>query len=348
MADSPFQILDSDSSGARKAAKGFSKAKLLELHGDLLRQRLLDEEAAELHRTGRIGFFQTTRPVQALDVGCADALDDGDWLYPGFAGTAAALRRGWSMTSYFHQLFGAAEDEGQGRQLPMQFAARDTRIVSMSPNLATRIPQAVGTAMAARISGDQAVAVVSFGVRAAQRGGFHVGMGLAAQHGAPIVFLARGDGSSAVAPGVLAAQAATVGLGAERVDGGDVLAVSKVMADAIAHARGGGGAVLVEAGSTGAAQPASNGDGGRSAKTNEHETSADPLDRFERYLMARSVLTADDLAELRARMRAEVTAARAEAEGSAAPDVETMFRDVFAAFPPNLIEQRIAAVERRA
>ena len=84
--------------------------------------------------------------------------------------------------------------------MPVHHTARNINFVSISSPVGTQIPQAVGTAMAARIAGKDDVALTYFGDGATSTGAFHVSCNFAAVRKAPCIFLCRNNGWAISSP----------------------------------------------------------------------------------------------------------------------------------------------------
>ncbi|MBI0383634.1 pyruvate dehydrogenase (acetyl-transferring) E1 component subunit alpha, partial [Streptomyces albiflaviniger] len=120
--------------------------------------------------------------------------------------------------------------------------------------LATQLPHAVGLAHAARLKGDDVVALALVGDGGTSEGDFHEALNFAAVWHAPVVFLVQNNGFAISVPLAkqtaapsLAHKAVGYGMPGRLVDGNDAAAVHEVLAEAVRRARGGGGPTLVEA-----------------------------------------------------------------------------------------------------
>lgn len=283
----------------------------------LLLARVFDERMIAITHEGKLGFYLSSRGNEALHIGAASVLREGDWIFPSHRETSVALWRGYSIRELVDQLFGNAEDLTKGRQLPVHYANRRIHFVSSSSIVATQLPQATGMGWAARLAGRGDVAAAFFGDGAISSGEFHVGLNFAGVYRASAVFVCRSTDPAAN----LAARALSYGLRGVRVDGDDLLAVMIVVADAAARARAGEGATLIEAIVPPLPSP---------------ET--DPLTRASAYLASCGATL--DVERVRLEIEAEIAAACAAAPTIGAPPVETLFDDVFAELPPHLVEQR--------
>ena len=232
------------------------------LSGDELRRlfrailtvRILDERMLRLQRQGRMGFYLSSLGEEATHIGAAQALRPGDWLYPAYREAGAALFRGYPLRTFMCQLFGNAEDPVKGRQMPVHHSVRSINFVSVSSPVGSHIPNAVGTAWAAKLQKRDDVAVAFFGEGATSTPIFHTSMNLAAVHKIPAILLCRNNGwaisvprSGQTASVTFAQKAIAYGMPGVLVDGNDILAMIHVVAEAAARGRRGDGATLIEA-----------------------------------------------------------------------------------------------------
>src|SRR4029450_946446 len=123
-------------------------------------------------------------------------------------------------------------DPLKGRQLPIMYSSKQYGFFTISGNLATQLPQAVGWAMASAYSGDTRIATTFVGEGATAEGDFHAAMTFAAVYHAPVIInivnnqwaissfqgIAGGENPSFAARGL------GFGLPGIRVDGNDFLA----------------------------------------------------------------------------------------------------------------------------
>jgi 2-oxoisovalerate dehydrogenase E1 component alpha subunit len=130
----------------------------------------------------------------------------------------------------------------------------------------------------------------------------------------------------------VADRAAAFGMPGVVVDGNDVLAVYRVMKEAVDRARSGQGPTLVEA-KTYRVTPHSSDDDDRSYRTREEVElwkKRDPILRLRQTLEASGLLTRTRQDELEARAVAEVEDAVKFAQEAPYPDVATAMSGVYA------------------
>jgi 2-oxoisovalerate dehydrogenase E1 component alpha subunit len=253
------------------------------------------------------------------------------------------------LVTFMCDLLGNAGDAMKGRQMPCHEAWRPGRFASISSPIATEIPHAVGAAWAAKLKGDDMVALTYFGEGATSAHDFHTGLNFAAVRKIPVVLVCRNNGWAISVPRerqtaseTIAQKAIAYGMRGERVDGNDLLAVHAATRRARARAAAGEGPTLLEC-VTYRVEGHSTSDDPRAyrpAELVEPWKKKDPLLRMRRYLGRRGAL--DDAADekIRAEVREALQRALKEAEAFAPkPPVGTLFEDVYAAPLPHLREQ---------
>ncbi len=343
------RVLDDDGNVAAGAvAPELADAELRSLYRTMLTVRLIDERMLRLQRQGRLGFYMTSTGEEATHMAVA-ALKKDDWIFPSYREPGAAFLRGYTLKEYISQLYGNELDPVKGRQMPVHHSVARIHYVSISSPVGTQIPQAVGAAQAARISGTSDVAIVYFGEGATSTGEFHVGMNFAGVWKAPVIFLCRNNGWAISTPGAkqtaaktIAIKALAYGMPGIRVDGNDLLAIHQATAEAAARARAGEGPTLIEALTYRRGAHSSSDDPSVYRDPNEPKKweTNDPIERFRRYLDKRGVWTEGFEKELRAEIDREIVEAHDSTHHLPPPPVETLFDDVYEEQPWNLREQK--------
>lgn len=328
---------------------GLTRADVLSLFRFMVLLRVLDEKAVNLQRTGRIGFYVPCAGQEAAEIGSASAVRKGDWIFPSYREQGAALVCGYPLSALLGQLYGNASDAVKGRQMPNHFCDRSINLVSVSSPVATQLPQAVGAAYVMRLRKEKAAAIAYFGDGATSTGAFHAAMNFAAVFKTPTVFFCSNNQYAISLPwphqsGVrsVAQKASGYGMPGVRVDGNDVLAVARVVRDAMERARAGDGPTLIEAVTYRMGPHTTSDDPSRYRAREERDRWAkkDPLRRVAAYLKREGFLDADGVRRLEEEAREEVARAVRECEGSASVRPETLVEDVYAEMPWHLVEQR--------
>lgn len=313
---------------------------LVRLYRWMVLNRALDERMITLQRQGRIGFYIGSIGEEATVFGTAAAMEEGDWIFPCYREHGAALLRGMPLVTFMCDLFGNAGDAMKGRQMPCHEAWRPGRYASISSPIATEIPHAVGAAWAARLKGEEMVALTYFGEGATSAHDFHTGLNFAAVRKIPVVFVCRNNGWAISVPRekqtaseTIAQKAIGYGMRGERVDGNDLLAVYAATRRARARAAAGEGPTLVEC-VTYRIEGHSTSDDPRAyrpAELVEPWKKKDPILRLRRYLARRKALDDGADARIRDEVREEIQRALAAAEAfPPKPPLETLFEHVYA------------------
>jgi len=349
-----MNVIDADG-GAKGYDPGLSDEQLMHCYRTMLLVRAFDDTCMKLQRSGRIGFSIPNLGVEGMQVGAATALDKDDWIFPCYRNFGMALYHGVTPLDMMHNMFGNALDAAQGRQMPVHFSFVDPiHWVSISSPIGTQIPQAVGAARAFQLRGEKKVALTTFGDGGTSSLGFHSGLNFAGVWKAPVVFLCQNNGyaiscasEKQTASENYAIKGKAYGVPGVKVDGNDLLAVRKVVAEAIDKARAGGGPTLIEAETFRMGGHSTSDDPTRYVPKElvEKWAAKDPVDRFERYLAKRGLWKQGDRDTLYAECMQEVGAAAKTAQATPAPGLETIFSDVFAEIPDHLRVQGEAAFE---
>jgi 2-oxoisovalerate dehydrogenase E1 component alpha subunit len=222
------------------------------------------------------------------------------------------------------------------------------RVAPLCTPLATQLPHAVGLAHAARLKGDDVVALAMIGDGGTSEGDFHEALNFAAVWNAPVVFLVQNNGFAISVPLAkqtaapsLAHKAVGYGMPGRLVDGNDAVAVHEVLGQAVARARRGGGPTLIEAVTYRMDAHTNADDATRYRADSEVETwrAHDPIQLLERELTERGLL--DDGTRQAAAEAAETMAADLRERMNADPVLNPMdlFEHVYARQTTQLREQ---------
>ncbi|NYD43806.1 pyruvate dehydrogenase (acetyl-transferring) E1 component subunit alpha [Nocardioides panaciterrulae] len=312
---------------------------LVEAYAALVAGRRLNDQAYALVRQGRLAVYPSSHGQEACQVVAAQVLAEGDWLFPTYRDTVAAVARGVDPVEVLVLLKG---DWHSG------YDPYEKKVAPQATPLATQLLHAVGVAHAARLKGEDTVVLAMCGDGATSEGDFHEAMNFAAVFDAPVVFFVQNNeyaisvplARQSVAPS-LAHKGVGYGVRAERVDGNDAAALLAVLGEAVNRARAGEGPQLVEA-HTYRMQAHTNADDATRYRADadvQAWVERDPITRLEAHLRGRGLL--DDAAVAAYAEDAERLAAHTR-EGlnrDVEPDPDDLFRHVYAEPTPQLAEQ---------
>jgi len=347
--------VDESASPSHPGASGtpieFPEERLVDAYRLAVLARVIDERCLSLQRQGRIGFYAPHSGQEAAQIGAAIALAPEDWVFPAYRELPVALSRGVPLRAIFDQLVGNSADVILGRQMPNHFGFRDQNFVVASSPIGTQITQAVGAAMAAQRRKHPIVTIAFFGDGATSSNDFHAGLNFAGVFRTPTIFFCQNNQWAISLPrerqtrsATLAEKAAAYGFPGVVVDGHDLQAIYRAVAEARRRALAGEGPTLIEA-QVYRFGPHSTSDDPKRYRSDAEVTTArsrDPLERLKTELVASGRLDDATDHEIWEAARAQVAAAFEAAEKTPALDPLSIFDDVFASRTPQLDEQRAA------
>ena len=322
----------------------------------MLLTRAFDERMQRTQRQGKISFYMKSTGEEAVSVAQTMALRPGDMLFPGYRNQGAQFARGRSPVLLMCQLLSNTRDMCKGRQLPVMYHSVEGNIFSISGNLATQFPQAVGWAMAAAIKGADDIACAWIGEGASAEADFHHALLFASVYRAPVILnvvnnqwaISTFQGFAGGEQRSFAARGPGYGIPGLRVDGNDFLAVYSATQWAAERARTGAGATLVELVTYRAGPHSTSDDPSRYRPKDDYERwpLGDPIERLKNHLIAlgewsqaRHDALAKELDEVVAAAWREASAYGTLTEGPRL-DPLSMFDDVFRELPEHLRQQR--------
>jgi 2-oxoisovalerate dehydrogenase E1 component alpha subunit len=328
---------------------------------DMVTVRIFDDRMYRAQRQGKTSFYMKCTGEEAIAVAAAAALDREDMHFPTYRQQGQLIARGYPLTDMMCQIYSNKGDKLKGRQLPIMYSDKAHGFFTISGNLATQFPQAVGWAMAAAIKGDSRIAMGWVGDGATAEGDFHSAMTFAAVYNVPVV-LATVNNQWAISSfsGIAGAERATFaqravgyGIAGLRVDGNDALAVYAAVKWSAERARLNHGPTLIEFFTYRAEGHSTSDDPSGYRPTNEAKAwpLGDPIERLRDHLVAIGEWDEDRDQAMRAQADADVRAAQKEAEKlgilpqQGKDDIGSMFEDVYAQMPWHLSEQREEALD---
>jgi len=327
----------------------------------MLLTRVFDERMWQAQRQGRISFYVQSLGEEAVSIGQGMALRPGDMCFPSYRSQALFLYRGTKLVDLMSQCLSNTRDMCKGRQMPIMYHSRDGNIFSVSGNLATQYPHAVGWAMAAAIKGEDHVATSWLGDGSTAEADFHHALTFAAVYQAPVILnvvnnqwaISTFQGFAGGERRPFAARGLGLGIPGIRVDGNDLLAVYAVTLWAAERARRGGGPTLIEHVTYRGGAHSTSDDPSKYRPKDEWSAFplGDPIDRLKDHLIAIGHWSEEKHQALRDELKEEVSAAWKEAQTygtmTEGPwlDPSEMFDDVFAETPPHLEAQRRQLLE---
>src|SRR3954452_12332864 len=327
---------------------------------DMVTVRIFDDRMYRAQRQGKTSFYMKCTGEEAIAVAAQAALDREDMHFPTYRQQGLLISRGYPLTEMMCQIYSNKGDKLKGRQLPIMYSDKAYGFFSISGNLGTQFPQAVGWAMAAAIKGDSRIAMGWIGDGATAEGDFHSAMTFAAVYNAPVILavvnnqwaISSFSGIAGAERATFAQRAVGYGIAGLRVDGNDALAVYAAVQWAGERARANNGTTRVEFFMYRSEGHSTSDDPSGYRPTNEAKSwpLGDPVERLKAHLVALGEWDEDRHAAMTAECDAEVRAAQKESEKlgilpqQGKDDIESMFEDVYCDLPWHLAEQRDLAL----
>jgi pyruvate dehydrogenase E1 component alpha subunit len=341
----PLQFLDVD--GRLRGPSPISLEEERRLFAAMVTARAYDHKASALQRQGRLATYAQFEGQEAAQVGSAAALRPDDWMVATYRDAAAMWMQGYPWEALF---LGRMGDERGGSPPP------GVNVLPPSITVGAHMIHAVGLGWAERLRGTDRVAITYFGDGATSEGDFHEAMNFAGVYRIPTVFVCQNNGwaismsrERQTAAETIAGKADGYGMPGVLVDGNDLLAVYSATRDAVARARRGEGATLIEAIThrMGAHTTADDAGRYRDDESLQDWRRRDPVDRVRRHLLEAGSWSQEWEDEVTAAAAADIEAAVAAAEGLAPFGPGAAFDRVFARPTADLETQRAALLRDR-
>src|SRR5215203_4739343 len=354
------RVLDEDNRAVGPWDPKLDPDTLRKILRDMVIVRIFDDRMYRSQRQGKTSFYMKCTGEEAIATATAAALDREDMHFPTYRQQGLLVARGYPLVTMMNQIYSNKADPLKGRQLPIMYSDKAHGFFSISGNLGTQFPQAVGWAMAAAIKGDSRIAMGWIGDGATAEGDFHSALTFAAVYNVPVILavvnnqwaISSFSGIAGAERATFAQRAVGYGIAGLRVDGNDVLAVYAAARWAADRARTNQGPTLIEFFTYRAEGHSTSDDpsGYRPSDEAKAWPLGDPIERLKAHLIALGEWDDERHAALTAETDATVRAAQKEAEASGIlpqqgkDNVGSMFDDVYADLPWHIAEQRDAAL----
>ncbi len=318
--------------------------------------RAFDERMFRAQRQGKTSFYMKASGEEAVAIAAAYALDRDDMCFPSYRQQGLLIARGYSLVQMMNQIYSNSGDKLQGKQLPIMYSSRENGFFSISGNLTTQYPQAVGWAMASAAKGDNRIAATWCGEGSTAEGDFHSACTFASVYRAPVILnvvnnqwaISSFSGFAGAEATTFAARAVGYGIAGLRVDGNDALAVYAATDWAAERARTNQGPTLIELFTYRAEGHSTSDDPGQYRSEGEPNAwpLGDPIRRLKNHLIALGEWDDERHAAQDRDVADEVKAAQKEAEKNGIlghglhQPLETLFEGVFEEMPWHLREQQ--------
>jgi len=341
-----FQFLDEQGrlvEGSSIPALARDLKQLESLYRLMTLTRVFDKKAVALQRTGKLGTYASCLGHEAAHVAIGSAMREEDCFAPMYREYAAQFFRGVKMSDVLK--YWGGDERGN------DFSGPKHDFPWCVP-IATQCLHAAGAAMAYKLHGQPRVAVTVVGDGGSSKGDFLEAINAASAWKLPLVLVIVNNQWAISVPRAkqntartLAQKGIAGGLPSIQVDGNDLIASRWAMDKAIAAARDGRGASVIEMLTYRLSDHTTADDARRYRESDEVEDAwkKEPLMRLRNYLIDQShwddVKEEELLAECKERVDAAVAEYTDAIENDPQP-IDAMFDFMFKNLPHHLEEQR--------
>ena len=244
---------------ADNLSPGLDRDQLMELYRALYLTRAAEERVELLQKQDHVkGGLYRSLGQEAGAVGAAFALrrrtdGTGDVLVPTVRAAGALFVFGGEVVDFFRQYMARATGPTKGRETNVHWVDYRRGLVGPVSSLGTMLEVMAGITLSFNLRGEDRVGMVFSGDGASSTGAWHEGLNFAAVQRCPMILMVEANEWAFSSPTVkntrlesFTHKAPGYGIGAESVDGTDVVAVYEAVARAAARARSGEGAQMVE------------------------------------------------------------------------------------------------------
>ncbi|PXY24706.1 thiamine pyrophosphate-dependent dehydrogenase E1 component subunit alpha [Prauserella muralis] len=219
------------------------------------RIRAFEERLAQLKRADEVpGLIHLSIGGEAVAAAVCGQLRDTDVVYSGHRPHGHVIAKGAALPETMAELMGRAGGLCQGLGGSMHLVDTEHGMFGATGVVGGSLPLALGSALAARMRGEDAVAVVFFGDGAAQSGIFAESVNIAVLWRLPVILVCENNGFAEFTPRSAHTTVERVSdlvapwaIPAATVDGNDAEAIWAQFGEMLRRARDGGGPALLEA-----------------------------------------------------------------------------------------------------
>jgi acetoin:2,6-dichlorophenolindophenol oxidoreductase subunit alpha len=327
---------------APPASGELTKDQLLEAYRVMRTIREFEERLHTEFATGEIpGFVHLYAGEEAIAAGVCGHLGPDDYVASTHRGHGHSIAKGCDVAAMMAEIYGKREGICHGKGGSMHIADLSKGMLGANWIVGGGPPLVCGVGLTAKVKGSDQVAVSFTGDGGSNQGTFLESLNLAAAWHLPVVFVVENNGyAESTSPnfhqnGVdLIKRADGFGLPGISVDGFDFFAVHEAAGEAIARARSGGGASLIECkgmryfGHFEGDQQTYRAPG----EVDELRRTRDCLEAFSRRVTEAGLVDDDDLAAIDASVAQVIDDAVARAKAADDPTPDEVLTDVYLSY----------------
>ena len=324
--------------------QGYSKNQILDLYQKMFTSRKLDEKMLILLKQGKSFFHIGASGHEAAQLAAANLMKPNqDWSFPYYRDGAFCIGIGMTPKEQLLSFLARADDPNSGgRQMPQHYGHKKLRIVSQSSPTGTQFLQAVGCALARKMSKTDDIVYVSSGEGTTSQGDFHEAINWASNAKAPVVFHIQDNEyaisthrSDQMADTVYAMTSGYKNLARYNVDGSNYFETSLAFKESFQRARRGKGPSVVISNVV-RLLPHSSSDDQRKyrlEKALKEDLKKDPLKRLEEECLKANFIATKEFEKIRNAVSSQIDIDAEWAEAQHHPDPDTALDHIYSDSP---------------
>jgi acetoin:2,6-dichlorophenolindophenol oxidoreductase subunit alpha len=325
------------SQAAVATAEQLPNDQLLSMYRTMFLIRRVEESLLELAESGKIGgAMHTAIGHEGNAIGAAWALRKTDYLTCTYRGHHHSLARGMDPKRAICEVLGKEAGFAKGKGGSMHFLDPSLGLMGANGIVGAQVPHAAGMALAAKIRGEDNVAITFFGDGALYQGLMHETFNMAEKWKLPVIFYCENNRYSEMTPISRTSSVSEIfnfvkayGMNSVQIDGNDVEVVYATVSEAAARARAGEGPTFIEGVTYRlAGHMAGDLETYRPAEEIEMQKQYEPLAQLHQLLLDRGVAE-DELEKIRGEVETEVEEAVEFAQNAPWPDIAEAYTDVY-------------------
>ena len=323
-----------------------NREELVSLYRQMALIRVFEDKCAEMYAKAKIaGFLHLYNGQEAIAVGALAALRPDDDLVTHYRDHGYALARGLDAPAVMAELYGRSGGTTGGRGGSMHVADVSKHFWGGYAIVGGHLPLATGLAYAAVHHKTDRVVLCVMGEGSTNIGTFHATLNWAQLWRLPVIFLVE---NNQYAMGTALSVHSSVteiykkalahDMCAERADGKDVLAMRDAVARLAERARKGEGPALLEAVTYRfRGHSMADSDVQRPKEEVNEQKQRDPITMFlNDVLFKQNLITQAEVDQIQKDVEAEVEAAAQFADASPEPELNTLYKDIYAQSVENM------------
>jgi 2-oxoisovalerate dehydrogenase E1 component alpha subunit len=223
------RVLDDENRAVGPWDPRLSPDTLRQMLRDMALTRAFDNRMFRAQRQGKTSFYMKCTGEEAVAIAAAHALASDDMCFCSYRQQGILITRGYPLVEMMNQIYSNKGDALKGRQLPIMYSSPEYGFFTLSGNLSTQLPQAVGWAMASAAKGDTRIAAAWCGEGSTAEGDFHAALTFATVYRVPVIInvvnnqwaISSFAGFAGGESTTFAARAIGYGIAGLRIDGND-------------------------------------------------------------------------------------------------------------------------------